>query len=80
VRVCDAAVEVLRETNNPAVMWGDVWLLHAIADRAGLAESRYPSHRERRVLAALTKQPGILIPRLTRIGSGRSVRIFRLPT
>lgn len=33
-RICDAAVEILRETDNPMVGRGDSGLLHAIAERA----------------------------------------------
>lgn len=38
MRVCDAAVLVLRETNNPAVMAGDSGLLHRA--RTDAAERR----------------------------------------
>ncbi len=79
-RVCDCAVEVLRETNNPAVMWGDTSLLHQIADRAGIKSANKMSLTERQVLAALTSQPGILIPKKTLSGRNRAVRIFRLPS
>lgn len=76
-RVCDAAVEILRETDNPAVMCGDTVLLHQIAARAGVWPNAWVT--ERRVLDALSRQPGILVPRYTRRGDGRLVRIFRLP-
>lgn len=77
-RICDAAVEVLRETNNPAVMWGDVHLLHMIADRADAKCKGKMTKTERGILAALTRQPGILVPRHTYC-HGKRVRIFRLP-
>lgn len=81
MRVCDAAVEVLRETDNPAVMWGDCGLLDMIANRAGMTfpHACSPVVGHRRVLAALRKTPGILIPRLTQTGNGRWVSVFRLP-
>lgn len=80
MRVCDAAFAVLNETDNHAVMWGDEGLLHMIADRAGLDNrDDRPWKRSVRVLNALSRQPGSLIPLRTRIGNGRLVRIFRLP-
>lgn len=75
-RVCHAAVEVLRETNNPAVMWGDTVLLHQIAERAGIKHNGWVT--ETRVLNALSARPGILVPGFTYTGRGRRVRIFRL--
>lgn len=76
-RICDAAAEVLRETNNPAVMAGDVGLLHMIAERAGLGHNGPAT--EQQVLNALGKTPGELVPRRTRGFRNRLVRIFRLP-
>lgn len=76
-RVCDAAVEILRETDNPAVMWGDAHLLHLIAERSGMNANAWIT--EKRVLDALTRQPGVLVPKLARAAHGRVVRIFRLP-
>ncbi len=78
MRVCDAAVEVLKETGNPAVMWGDVGLCHKIAERAGSKTDGHLLDTERRVIAALARQPGILLPKFTWC-KGRRVRIFRLP-
>lgn len=81
-RVCDAAVEVLRETDNPAVMWGDTHLLHQIADRAGIKSAQRGGLTERRVLAALARQPGILVKRYTQAHVApqtRTVLVFRLP-
>ena len=78
IRTCDAAVLVLRETGNPAVMWGDTHLLHEIAKRAGLKINGWKT--ERQVLNNLTRCPGILIPKHTICGGHeRLVRIFRLP-
>lgn len=80
MRACDAAVLVLRETGNPAVMWGDSGLLHAVADRAGLKSCGRAWKTEAAVLDALSKQPGDLVPALTDIyDGGRRVRIFFLP-
>lgn len=76
-RVCDAAVEVLQETGNPAVMWGDEGLLHLIAERMGWKHEC--TKTSDRVLNALSKTPGELIPKCTTTGSGRYVRIFHLP-
>jgi hypothetical protein len=79
-RVCDAAVEVLRETDNPAVMWGDSGLLHLIANRAGVKSAKRAWITEDRVLNALSRQPGELVPGTTCSGGGnRRVRIFWLP-
>lgn len=80
VRVCDAAVEVLIETNNPAVMWGDTRLLHQIAARAKLKTAGRASGTERAVLDALSKQPGILFKHHTTLPNGRTVRVFRMST
>jgi hypothetical protein len=77
--VCDAAVEVLRETGNPAVMWGDEGLLHLIANRAGIRSRGQGPRTSDNVIAALARCPGILVPGKTRMMNGRLVRIFRLP-
>jgi hypothetical protein len=79
MRVCDAAVLVLRETGNPAVMWGDVGLLHAIARRARMRTMDRAWVTERAVLGALSMQPGELVAALTREPHGKVVRIFFLP-
>jgi hypothetical protein len=74
------AVEVLRETDNPAVMYGDSWLLDEIFYRAnGRDRPPHPLDRWKRVLDALQKSPGELVPGHTRLGSGRLVRRFDLP-
>jgi hypothetical protein len=59
LRVCDAAVTVLRRTGNPAVMWGDEGLLHLIADELGWPHEAW--HTSDRVLNALYKTPGPLV-------------------
>lgn len=81
MRVCDAAVEVLGETDNPAVMWGDCGLLDMIARRAGLRWRCVPhaaADMHTRVLNALSKQPGELVKGTTLGGNGRRLRIFWL--
>jgi hypothetical protein len=78
VRVCDAAVLVLRETDNPAVMWGDSGLLHLIADRAGIRSRQRSWQTETAVLNALSKQAGELVSTHTLGPYGRTVRIFYL--
>ncbi len=79
MRTCDAAALVLRETGNPAVMWGDEHLLHLIASRAGL-KNPGAWKTSAAVLNNLTRCPGILIAKMTRSGGHeRMVRIFRLP-
>ncbi len=76
LRVCDAAAKVLRETNNPAVMWGDEGLLHLIAEELGWKHDG--PRTSARVLAAISKTPGPFTQ--LRIKCHRHwVRIFRLP-
>jgi len=77
MRVCDATYEVLLETDNPAVMWGDDGLLHLIADRLGWEHECFRTSD--RVLAALRKTPGRLVKGKTATCGGRVVSIFRLP-
>lgn len=81
-RVCDVAVEVLMETDNPSVMYGDDWLCHEIARRMGWDHEGYKTTR--RVLAALARTPGVLVPSEVRSLSGSCargqwVRCFELP-
>lgn len=77
MRYCDAALIVLRETDNDAVMATDSYLLHAISKRAG---HRPCGHRtEVRVLAALSAQPGELVPGMVRGYRNQRCRIFYLP-
>jgi hypothetical protein len=79
MRTCDAAVAVLRETNNPACMWGDEGLLHLIAERAGLRSCGRAWKTSDRVLANLSRCHDGLLAGFTRDMRGRWVRIFRLP-
>jgi hypothetical protein len=80
VRTHEAAVAVLRETQNPAVMWGDSGLLHLIADRAGLRKRSRAWQTEDAVLRNLSRAPGELVSAHTTIIRGnRVVRIFFLP-
>jgi hypothetical protein len=76
MQVWEAAVEVLKETDNPAVMWGDEGLCHLIADRLGWEHKAWETSD--RVLAALAKTPGKLVKRKTVLGNGRVVNVFRL--
>lgn len=78
----EAAALVLRETDNPAVMWGDEGLCHLIADRAGIRMRAQGPWTSSAVLKNLAQSPGELVPGLTYSGPsarGRSVRIFWLP-
>ena len=91
-RICDITAAVLRETENPAVMWGDSGLLDQIVARAGSTPKRpirlagggevadLPAAGWKRILDALTRQPGELIPGHTEQPDGRiALRIFWLP-
>jgi hypothetical protein len=77
MRVWEAAVRVLERTDNPAVMWGDEGLLHLIAAELGWKPQGWETSD--RVLSALAKTPGRLVPGHTKACNGRRVRIFRLP-
>jgi hypothetical protein len=82
MRTCDAAIQVLRKTDNLAVMWSDEGLLHLIAQRAGLRVSGRAWQTAAAVLNNLAKCPGDLVPKMTTVRSGgreRWVRIFYLP-
>jgi hypothetical protein len=82
MRTCDAAVLVLRETDNPAVMWGDEGLLHTIAERAGLRAQHRAWRTSTAVLRNLSRDPGDLVAGHTLAGFGshtRRVRCFWLP-
>lgn len=74
----EAAIQVLKETGNPAVMWGDLYLLYLISERMGWDWQHGKS--ERKVLNALTANPGELMPVKTVTGKNRVVRKFKLPT
>jgi len=75
MRVCDAAVDVLRETENPAVMFGDEGLLHLIADKMRWNHDAW--NTSNRVMAALNKTPGQLVKKT--LCHGRWVSVFRMP-
>lgn len=79
MKTCDAAVLVLRESDNPAVMWGDAGLLHMIAKRAGLKAKSRGWMTEEAVLNNLSRQPGELVAGHTVAARGRRVRCFWLP-
>ena len=56
------SVEVLRETGNPAVGWGDSGLLHMIAKRLGMPEDGPAT--ERKVLDRIERShSGLLVKR-----------------
>jgi len=80
LRICDAAIIVLRETDNPAVMHGDDGLLKLIADRAGSRSKKWGPFLADYIIGALAKCPGDLFPAYTVSAHGnRRVRIFYLP-
>ncbi|HAK87666.1 MAG: hypothetical protein A2X55_09090 [Nitrospirae bacterium GWB2_47_37] len=75
-RICDCAEEVLRETDNPAVGFGDSGLLHRVAERAGLPHEAWKT--EERVLNALSRTPGNLVLKYYRSRWGQAARVFYL--
>ncbi len=82
MRVCDAALAVLLDTDNPSVMYGDEWLCHRIAER--LEWEHEGPWTTKRVLAALARTPGRLQKGLCRMPSdccarGQAVLHFQLP-
>jgi hypothetical protein len=79
MRTCDAAVAVLRESNNPAVMWGDEGLCHMIAERAQLRSCGRAWKTSDAVLANLARCHDGLIAGKTTCHGRRLVRIFWLP-
>ena len=79
MRTCDAAVEVLRETRNPAVMWGDEGLCHLIAERAGLHSVSRAWKTSDAVLRNLSRRHDGLVAGHTSLMNGRTVRCFWLP-
>lgn len=82
MRACDAAVAVLRENNEPTIMYGDEWLAHEVAKRLGWPpEGPWTT---RRVLAALSRTPGPLTKSYVRMPSdccarGQAALCFSLP-
>lgn len=82
LRACDAAAQVLCETGEPTIMYGDEWLAHQVAKRLGW-EHQGP-RTTRRVLAALARTPGRLVKTLVRMPSdccarGQAALCFALP-
>jgi hypothetical protein len=77
MKVWEAAIIVLRRTDNPAVMSGDNGLCHRIADELGW-EHDGPA-TPLRVLAALHQTPGDLVKRYTRGKRNRLCVRFMLP-
>lgn len=75
MKTWEAAVAVLRETHNDHVMWGDIHLLHAIAERAGMPPEGPATPRK--VLNRLSKCPGRLA-RWWVLAGNRRVRAFGL--
>lgn len=57
--IADIAVEVLLETNNSGVMWGDTGLLDMIAEKCTHTNlmQLHPLDRHKRILDALDKDP-----------------------
>lgn len=94
-RMCDVAEEWLRETGNPAIVWGDGGFCE-IAKRAGSVRrvpfqtrgghviADHPLAIAKRVLDALSRQPGNLVPGKVSLrgyssGFAEYGRIFYLP-
>lgn len=78
MKVWEAAIIVLQRTQNDAVMWGDIALLHQIAEEMGWPEESFKTPAK--VLKALRSNPGKLRSLKTRsINPARMVSIFRLP-
>lgn len=77
MRLCDAAVEVLNETGNHFIGYGDHTLLHMVSERAGRGHAGPRTHD--RVLDALSKTPGPLVRGYTRYPVVGKVRIFWHP-
>lgn len=76
MKAADATVKVLRETDNPAVMAGDSFLLHTIATEMGWPHDCWLT--EKRVLDAIDRSnAGQLVKGISR--SNRRRRIFYLP-
>jgi hypothetical protein len=61
MRVCDAAMAVVTESKSPSLMWGDLNLCHAIADRLGWQHDGWRTPK--RVLHALSRTPGMFTKR-----------------
>lgn len=78
-RTCDVAVDFLRKAKKTAIGYGDLDLLVRIDDTVGGPKAaRGPRGKRKRVLDALTRQPGVLV-RDDRVINGSKVRRFYLP-
>lgn len=76
--IAQHAVDVLLETDNPAVMWGDCGLLDMIADRAKVSKLNVwpPMWRWKQVLDGLEGSP--LFRKVMTYAGNRPVRKFEL--
>jgi hypothetical protein len=73
----ECAVEILRETGNPALMGGDTGLVHLIVERAGMEHRS--SETQKMLLDAIDRSNrGHLVRGMVRQGKTRT-RIFWLP-
>jgi hypothetical protein len=82
MKAWEATVEVLLETQNPSIMYGDEWLCHQVAER--LKWQHEGPKTSRRLLSTLSKTPGCLIKGYCKMPSdccakGQSVLHFELP-
>lgn len=77
-RICDAVVEVLRETDNDAITTEDLGLIGMVAQRMGWPPG-HPITSAYRVIGALGRVPGELVPGYTLGFRNHRIRIFRLP-
>lgn len=66
--IAEAAVIVLKETDNPAVGYGDSGLLHAICEKAGLAHRGWKT--EGYILKGLERRPDLFEKRYFRARHG----------
>ncbi len=84
--IAEVAVLVLRETDNPAVTYGDTGLVDLIATRARMKKPfpgpGYHTKLHVRVLDALERRPDLFKKHLTWFNAGRSgsqyARVFTL--
>lgn len=75
------AADLLKETGNPAIGWGDSGLLHMVADKLGLPSEGYAT--EKKILDRIERSyQGVLIKRWKSYGGGKGVgrlREYALP-
>ena len=76
--IAQHAADILRETENPAVMHGDSGLLDAIGHRAGM-KKMHPLDRWKLILAGLERSPD-LFQKTHVMGHRGLVRCFTLRT